>query len=162
MIARLTSRKPLQLAPPKPVSDVIPWAWAYTPGATPSMKPAGIQPGMYILMGRASGHADVEFRGSANQFGMSGVFVTYTDFSDDGQHIINGTESAERVAGAGAGGMMAILGKMIVKSDLKSNGNQTGTKVTSEGGFTPGLFGQKQQGTMTTTLNGQAYTSPTP
>ena len=160
MIAHLTSRKPLHITPPMPVSDELPWAWAYRPGATPSMRQVGIQPGRYILPGKASGHADVEFRGSANQFGMNGVFVTYSDFSDDGSHIINGTESAERIASVGGGGMMAMMGKMVVKSDLKLSGIQTGTKVTSEGGFTPGLFGQKQQGTMTTTIDGKVYTSP--
>lgn len=160
MIAHLTSRKPLHIAPPNPVSDVIPWAWSYTPGAKSPMMQAGIQPGKYVLQGKASGHADVEFRGSAGQFGMSGVFVTYSDFSDDGLHIINGTESAERVAGAG--GIMAMMGKMVVHSDLKLTGIETGTKVTGEGGFTPGLFGQKQQGMMTTTIDGMVYTSPAP
>jgi len=161
MIAHLTSRKPLHIPPPKPVSDVIPWAWAYTPGAKAPMMQAVIPPGKYILQGKASGHADVELRGGASQFGLSGVFVTYTDFSDDGLHIINGTESAERVAGAG-GGMMAMMGKMVVHSNLKLSGIETGTKVTGEDGFTPGLFGLKQQGTMTTTIDGTVYASPAP
>jgi len=161
MIAHLTSRKPLHVAPPKPVSDVISWAWAYTPGAKPPTMQSGIRPGKYILSGKVSGQADVELRGGASQFGMSGVFVTYTNFSDDGLHIINGTESAARVAGAGSG-MMAMMGKMVVNSHLTLSGIQTGSKVTGEGGFTPGLFGQKQQGTMTTTIDGKVYASPAP
>ena len=92
---------------------------------------------------------------------MSAVFVTYTDFSDDGLHIINGTESAERVAGGGSG-MMAMMGKMVVHSDLKLSGVQSGAKFTGEGGFSPGLFGQKSSGTMTTTIDGKVYSSPPP
>ena len=92
-------------------------------------------------------------------FGMSGVFVTYTDFSDDGLHIINGTESAERISGGGTG-MMAMMGKIVVHCDLKLSGIHTGTKITSEGGFSPGLFGQKSSGTMTTTIDGKVYSSP--
>jgi hypothetical protein len=162
MIAHLTSRKPLHLAPPKTISDSVPWAWAYTPGAKPPAgQGAGIKPGKYILLGKVSGRADVELRGGASMFGMSGVFVTYSEFSDDGLHIINGTESAERVAGAG-GGMMAMMGKMVVKCNLKLSGIQTGTKITGEGGYTPGLFGQKSNGTMTTTIDGKVYSSPPP
>jgi hypothetical protein len=162
MIARLTSRKPLHLAQPAPISDTVPWAWAYTPGAKPpASQAAGVKPGKYILLGKVSGRADVEFRGGASMFGMSAVFVTYTDFSDDGLHIINGTESAERVAGGGSG-MMAMMGKMVVHSDLKLSGVQSGAKFTGEGGFSPGLFGQKSSGTMTTTIDGKVYSSPPP
>lgn len=160
MIAHLTSRKPLHLAPPRPISDVVPWAWAYAPGAKPpASQSAGIKPGKYILLGKISGRADVEFRGSAGMFGMNGVSVSYTDFSDDGLHIINGTESAERVAGGGSG-MMVMMGKMVVKCDLKLSGIQSGTKVTGDGGFTPALFGQKSSGTMATTIDGKVYTPP--
>ena len=157
MIAHLTSRKPLHLATPKPISDVVPWAWAYTPGAKPpASQSAGIKPGKYILAGKVSGRADVEFKGGAGMFGMSGVSVTYTDFSDDGLHIINGTESADRISRGGTG-MMAMMGKIVVKCDLKMSGIQTGTKVTGEGGFSPGLFGRKSSGTMSTTIDGKVY-----
>lgn len=162
MIAQMTRRKPLHLAPINPTSDEVPWGWAYTPGAKPPARQgAGLAPGKYILTGKVSGRADVEFRGGASMFGMNGVFVNYTDFSDDGLHIINGTESAERIADTGSG-MMAMMGKMVVKCDLKLSGIQTGTKKTSEGGFTPALFGQKSSGTMTTTIDGKVYSSPPP
>jgi hypothetical protein len=51
---------------------------------------------------------------------------------------------------------------LILRSNLKLSGIQTGSKVTNEDGFTPGIFGQKQQGTLTTTIDGKIYNPPTP
>ena len=62
-----------------------------------------------------------------------------------------------RTASAAGGGLM---GKMVVRSDLKLTGSKTGSRVTSEGGCTPGLSDQKSQGTMTTTIGGEVYASP--
>jgi hypothetical protein len=165
MIAHLTSRKPLNIAPPKPVSDDLAWGFKYTPGAKPPMRQGAIPPGKYILLGKVSGKADVEFRSGTVGSGPGGVFVSYSSYSDDGVHIINGTESAERAAtpNGGAGGMAAMFGiggKIIIHCDLKLSGAQTGTKVTGESGFTPGIFGQKAEGTMTTTINGKSWTNP--
>jgi hypothetical protein len=154
MMAHLTSRKPLRPRTVKPVSDIVPWGFAYHPGdKLPTMwrLPAG----KYILMGNASGQAQVELRAAPGNSGINGVFVSYANFSDDRIHIIDGTESVE-TSGRG------ITARLIMHSNLKLSGAHSGSKVTSEGGFTPGLFGQKQQGTLTTTLDGKVYSAPTP
>jgi hypothetical protein len=152
MIAHLTSRKPVQVKPVPPVSDTVPWGLAYQPGdKLPEMY--RLPAGKYVLLGKVSGRADVEFREGADKDSFNFVSVSYTDFSDDRIHIVNGTESAERV---GSG----FRASTILHSDLKLSGIQTGSKITSEGGFTPGLFGQKQKGTMTTTIDGKTYRQP--
>ena len=154
MIAHLTSRKPLHLAPAKPIPDLVPWGFAYHPGDKLPVR-YQLPAGKYILLGKVSGQADVEFRAVAPGFGFNFASTRYTNFSDDGLHIINGTESAQRV---GSG----MMGRLVLHSDLKLSGIQTGSKVTSEGGFTPGLFGQPQEGTLTTTIDGKVYNAPPP
>ena len=66
----------------------------------------------------------------------------YTNYSDDGINIINGTESATA---------------SIWHENLTLSGCNTGSEVTSEpGGYTI------KTGTLTTTIDGVAYTSPPP
>jgi hypothetical protein len=154
MMAQLTSRKPLLVKAIEPVSDKVPWGFAHHPGDTlPAMW--RIPAGKYILLGQVSGRADVEFRETPDKLAINAVSVSYKDFSDDRIHIINGTESVETVG-------RGITARLILRSNLKLSGIQTGSKVTNEDGFTPGIFGQKQQGTLTTTIDGKIYTPPTP
>lgn len=148
MMATLTSRKPGALRTVKPVSDVVPWGVALHAGDPAPMR-AHFQPGKYILKGKVSGQADVEFVGKGDA--VVSISARYSNYSDDGRHIINGTESAEHGSG---------LGQVVVHSDIKASGAQNGTKVSSEpGGFVIGWQGPVS-GTLTTTIDGRAYTPP--
>jgi hypothetical protein len=146
MIATLTSRKPSPSKHVTPASDVVPWGVAFRSGDPAPMRGAGLQPGKYILKGKVSGQAEIEVLDKPH-----GISVRYTDYSDDGRHIINGTESA--VAGPG-------FGQGTLHSDIKASGAQNGTKVTSEpGGYVFGWSGAVS-GTLTTTVDGHVYTVP--
>lgn len=148
MMATLTGRKPIAREPADPVSDAVPWAIALPPG-DPLPVHSRIQPGKFILKGRASGQADVEIReaGGAITF----VSARYKNYSDDGRHIINGTESAERGA---------IPGQVVWHSNIQASGAQQGTKVTSEpDGFVTSWKGAVS-GMLTTTIDGKVYTPP--
>ena len=86
------------------------------------------------------------------------VEVSYQNYSDDGESVLNGTESV-------VGGYSKPT---VVSLDWHSNITQTGkvngTKLTSPDGFhlkidvMRNIF--ESQGTLTTTLNGKAYTQP--
>lgn len=155
MIADLISRKPQKIRTVKPVPDRVPWGVPYEPGKDFSSMPDQIPPGKYILRGKTSGLADIEIRGGKGGRSLGYISVTYEDFTDDGLHIINGTESVEAV---GTG----MMGTLVWHSDLKSSGCQSATKVTSEpeGFVVKGFMGDQRAGKMTTTINGKSYSSP--
>jgi hypothetical protein len=155
MIAHLSSRKPLSWKPISPVSDAVPWGIVYRPG-DPLPVRAPVQPGKYILKGRASGSAAVEIRETADNTAITFVSAHYYNFSDDGCHFIDGTESAEQ---AGSG----MRSQVVWHSNLNASGLQNGTKVTSEpGGLRLSGAGHATEGTLTTTINGRIYTAPPP
>jgi hypothetical protein len=148
MMATLAGRKPVDMKPVSLVSDVVPWAIALPPG-DPLPMHNRIMPGKYILEGKSSGRADVEIRADGGTI----VYVSahYVNYSDDGRHFIDGSERAERGPAAGL---------VVWHSDIKANGAQNGTKVTSEpDGFVLGWQG-RVSGTLTTTIDGRVYTPP--
>lgn len=154
MMARLTSRKPLRVRPVPPVPDAMPWATRYRPGdKLPSRLPAA-PAGKFTLAGKVAGSADVEIRHGANGR-VNFVSAVYRGFSDDGFHVIDGNESAEGV-GSGMGPPSVVW-----HADIRASGLQNGTKVTSPGGFRPGGIGRAAQGSLTTTINGKVFTTPT-
>jgi hypothetical protein len=59
----------------------------------------GIPYRKFKLKDRVSGSANVEIRESENKRGPAFIWATYTDFSDDGAQIINGTKSVTSKAG---------------------------------------------------------------
>ena len=155
MIASLTSRKPQVFKPIAPVADLIPWGIAYHPGdKLPVRTP--VPAGKFTMTGRVSGSAEVEIRHTSDDRAVTFVSAHYHNFSDDGCHYIDGTESAERADGN-------MQSPVVWHSALKASGLQNGTKVTSEpGGFRPGGVARAPQGTLTTTINGRVYTAPPP
>lgn len=158
MMASLTGRKPMPARVIKPIPDEVPWGIPFTSlNAIPKMTVNSLAPGKYTLRGKVYGYAVVEFKAGRSGIGFSSVSVVYTDFTDDGQRIINGTESAESTGGG-------MMGGVIIHSNLTSSGCQAGTKITSEpGGFTVegGIMGRGTiTGTLTTTIDGKTYTSP--
>lgn len=157
MIAHLTSRKPLPIKRIAPVNDVVPWGIPYRPGdKTPPMP--GVTYGKFKLNGRVSGFADVEIREADSKRGPGFIGVSYASFSDDGEHIINGTESVQSKGG--------LMGDFVWHSDLKLSGCESGSKVTSEPeGFkvTGGMLSPlRWTGTLSTTINGKTYVAPAP
>jgi hypothetical protein len=171
MLARLTSRTPLAEDPIAPVGDVVPWAQPYVPGSPASVFDRPVVPaGTYTLDGLVSGSAQVTItNGFTNGVATSvaSVAVTYTDYSNDGDHIINGTES---VVNKSAG----LTAKVDWISNLTLSGVSNGTKVSSgdpNSAFPDGieisivLFGPgantfNATGTLTTTIDGHVYTQP--
>lgn len=150
MIATLTSRAPT-VGPPAPLApDAVGWGIPYHPGEPLPVR-GHVQPGKFVLKGRASGSAEVEIRSAGEA--VSFVSARYTNFSNDGRHIIDGTESVERAAAPG---------QFVWHSDIHANGAQHGSKVTSEpGGFVFGKDG-RIAGTLTTTVDGRSYAPPQP
>ena len=158
MMATLTGRKPQPIKSVNTVSDAVPWGIPYRAG-DPLPVRGHVQPGKYILEGQVSGQAEVQIDGTADA--ITAVAAKYTDFSDDGRHVINGTE---RVASD------TKPGRTVWHSDIRASGAQQGTKVTREpGGFVFGfgalgfgIRGGPVSGTLTTTIDGHAYTPPAP
>lgn len=157
MIARLTSRKPLSIKPPAPISDEVRWGTPYLPGgATPprSFIPAGT----YILRGKASGTAQVRITQNDTHTDICAVAVSYANYSDDGIHLLNGSE---KVTGRNPSPTATELDWY---SDLVQSGASSGTKKTSPEGFklSIDIFTTIFQatGTLTTTIDGVVYKQP--
>jgi hypothetical protein len=157
MLARLTSRKPLALAPPAPISDKVPWGTPYVSGE-PMPRRASIPAGTYVLRGKVSGLAQVRLSADHSHDDISTVAVTYTNYSDDGAHVINGSESVTRANPS------PTLEQLDWHSNLSQSGAVRGTKKTSADGFkltidiAMPVFQSK--GTMTTTIDGVVYRQP--
>ena len=129
MIAHFTSRKPTPARRVAPISDVVPWGTPYVAGSpipTRSFPPTGT----YTLRGKSSGSAKVQITDNATHTGVMTVAVRYTNYSDDGAYILNGTES---VTGATPDPLTTELDWM---SDLVQTGYEKGTKLTSPAGST--------------------------
>lgn len=156
MIARLPDRKPLPLdrtVAPAPVT--VPWGTPYRPGDGMPARQAFAPAGKFTMNGRVGGSAQVEVRRDAADE-ITFVSADYANYTDDGVHVINGSESAERV-GSGA------EGRILWHSDLRSSGRQTGTKKTSEpGGFVVSAEGEPLEGELVTTIDGRIYRPPLP
>jgi hypothetical protein len=160
MIAHLTKRKPLRLpnGPVPTVPDEIAWGTPYHPG-DPTPVREHIPGGNYTLPGQASGSAAVQIVENPDRSGIAAILVSYSNYSDDGQHILNGTESV-----AAAGG---TAGAVTFNEDLTVSGADTGTKTTTPGGFTVTPVTSIENrfaatGLMTTTINGITYFPPLP
>jgi hypothetical protein len=157
MIARFPTLHKSKAIAPKPISNNAGASWAipYTQGqALPTEQ--GIPTGTYTVVGPVRGYATVQITENSSDTGYQSVAATYYNYSQDGTHVINGTESIQNDA---------TPGNVTWNEDLALSGHETGTKVTSPGGFTLGLsvlFSNDFQatGTMTTTIDGQTYTQP--
>lgn len=153
MLAELTSRRPQPVRPVAPIADEVPWGVPYQPGEPLPKRPA-IPAGLYTLQGRVGGSAKVEIKRRPDDSGMQSVSTVYSDYTDDGAHVINGSESLALVDGPKS--------KYVLQSDLRSSGAQRATKKTTG----PGLFiydtgmATSWEGELTTTIDGKAYGRP--
>ena len=156
MIAKLTNRRPLSPKHVASVSDTVPWGIPYHPG-DPFPLRDHLPAGSYTLAGKRSGSAAATITENDAKTGVASVDVTYTDYSNDGINILNGTERAELVGT-----------DVTLHEDLKLTGRHNGTKRTSEPeGFTVSVALSAladpvfdARGTLTTTLDGRTYTQP--
>jgi hypothetical protein len=174
MLAVLTSRTPLPTPrPPTPsVGDSIPWAQPYTPGeAVTNFTHPFVPSGTYTLNGLVSGSAQVTI--TAGSLADTAVAATYTNYSNDGDHVLNGSESVQAVSGRpGQSPFLSIIDWTSNLTETDGNGNLIGTKVTT-GDPTYSLFPSGfelqinvlsnnffAEGTLSTTIDGQTYTQP--
>lgn len=158
MMAKLSSRKPIPIRKVAAEPIKVDWAVPLKPGdPLPRRNNLGFPPGKYVLEGKFGGKAEIDYTGRS-------ISIRYTDFTDDGGHIINGTESAERrPAPAGADPMAAMMGGNVVwHSDLRSSGIQNATKKTTAGGVVISGFRGPIEGDLITTVDGKEYRRPPP
>jgi hypothetical protein len=157
MVARFTSRKPLPIKPATPFNDIVPWGMPYAPGS-PSPQFYRIPEGAYTLRGRVSGTAKVNIADTPDHRAIKAISVSYDKYSDDGENVINGTES---VSGGYTRMTTAVLDW---HSNLTQTGKVNGAKITSPDGFKLSIDVMRNifeaTGTLTTTINGQTYTQP--
>jgi hypothetical protein len=157
MIARFPTLPPSKALVPAPISNTAPAKWAvpYT-GQTLAPSVPFLPAGTYTIKGHARGFATVVVTDNSAGTGIQSIQATYYDYSQDGRHVINGTESVQNDS---------TPGNVTWNEGLTLSGRQQGTKVTSPGGFTLGLATEFENiflatGTMTTTIDGQTYTQP--
>ncbi len=157
MIARLTDRKPVPPRPVTPIADTVPWGVPYEVGTPPPARPY-IPQGTYTLKGDKFGSAQVTITENAARTAISTVAVSYTNYSDDGYHVLNGTESVT------TNNPSPTLNKIDWYSDLVQTGCVDATKKTSPDGFHLTIDVLRNQfnatGTLTTTVDGHTYTQP--
>lgn len=162
MLARLSDRQPSLPAPVYKVSSRIPWATPFPPGTDVPSLPT-LKPGNYTLRGKVSGFAEVSLIGDAvhpEPSSIKRVVANYTDFSDDGDHTINGLEDVE----------LTVLFPNVWNqrldwySDIVQTGSSTGSKKTGARGLQLRIDVMKNileaNGTLTTTIDGVAYHQP--
>jgi hypothetical protein len=157
MMARFPTLPASRPQAPAPISNTAPSKWAipYTGQALPPSV-AFLPAGTYTIEGPVRGFATVVVTDNGAGTGIQSIQATYDNYSQDGRHVINGTESVQNDA---------TPGNVTWDEDLTLSGRQTGTKVTSPGGFTLGLSVEfanlfEASGTMTTTIDGQTYSQP--
>jgi hypothetical protein len=157
LIARFTSRKPLSIPPPQPISDSVPWGTPYVPG-TPTPNRPLIPEGTYTLSGSVSGSAIVTIAHTPDHEAVHTVAVKYDDFSDEAGCVLNGTESVSEARPS------LTTTSLDWHSDIVQTGKLQGTKRTSPDGFKLTIDVIKNilqaTGTLTTTINGQAFVQP--
>jgi hypothetical protein len=157
MLAHFTSRKPLPVMRVSPLPDVVSWGTPYIAGS-PIPSRAIVPSGSYTLRGSSSGSASVTIADSADGTVVQSVSARYTNYSDDGAYVLNGTES---VSGAFPS---PLVSKLDWNSDLTQTGYAHGTKQTSAGGFhltiniESNIF--QATGSLTTTIDGRTYRQP--
>jgi len=156
LIAQFPDRK---VAPPLAVSSPpssIPWGTPYIPGASPPSH-SPIPNGNYILKGKKSGFAEVTLNFTS---AATSVSANYTNYSDDGYHIIDGFESASFSPSS------PILLSLSWRSSLTLSGCISGKKVTSPEGYFVVLDLMnpvvQSTGNLTTTIGNVTYVSPNP
>lgn len=158
MVARLTSRTPVQPRAVKPVPDAVPWGTPMKPG-DPDPVRTHVTGGVYTLKGKVFGSATVTVVETVDKSAISFVSAAYNNYSDDGRNILNGTESVSNVGGT--------AGPVTFRSALTLGGEHTGYRLTSPDGFTVSVVSAftgrlVYTGYMVTLIDGKLYQPPLP
>ena len=74
------------------------------------------------MTGRVGGTADIKIEEYSDRKAINAVSVTYSDYTDDGRHFINGSEELRRVQGPDR------VPTFLLRSDLRAHGAQNATK----------------------------------
>jgi hypothetical protein len=159
MMAKLVSRKPLDLPVAEEASDEIPWGVPYVPGIPPAVR-ASVPAGEYVLNGEHSGFAEISLIAQPGSDRVSQVVAVYHNYSDSGLRVINGWENVTEVS------LSPIESLVHWYSDLVQTGDDgyVATKKSGPGGWHCQLDITRNfietNGTLTTTINGEEYVSP--
>jgi hypothetical protein len=161
MLAVLTSRKPQPNPVVKPQSNRVPWGTPYPAGSTAPSRSL-LPTGTYTLKGLRGSATVKVVDNPTNASILSSIWVSYSNYSQDGKDFINGTQSTTLT-----GSSNPLSTVQTFHEDLKLSGKNTGSEVTSEpGGYTIAptaslVHGAYQPtGTITTTVNGKVYRQP--
>ncbi|KAJ5335194.1 hypothetical protein N7452_007597 [Penicillium brevicompactum] len=159
MVASLSGRKPTSPAPVFDAPDKIPWATSFAPGATPPSMPS-IPAGNFTLYGKASGFAKATFSKNPLLGTLETVSMRYTNYSDDGEHYINGRESVTVTISPAD----PWANHLDWFSDIVQIGPVHATKKTGPGGFHLSINALENifvaNGTLTTTIDGVVHHQP--
>ncbi|KAL3458151.1 hypothetical protein BJX64DRAFT_292414 [Aspergillus heterothallicus] len=159
MLARLKSRQATKPAPVFDVPDFIPWAIPFPPG-TELPTQYSLPAGTYTLRGKVTGVANATFVASPVTGGFETVSVEYDDYSDDGEHIIDGFESVTATPNSSN----PWMSHLNWTSDLIGTGIVRAAKKTGPGGFQLSIDAMTNvfdaNGTLTTTIDGVVYRQP--
>lgn len=159
ILAHLTSRQPAAPAPVCKVPDMIPWARAFSPGAS-TPPPYQLTAGLYSLPGKVHGIAQVHLTAYPGFGGFKTVAVNYTNYSDDGRHFIHGRETVTLTLSESN----PWWNHLDWYSDLTQTGAVQATKRTGPGGFQLSIDAMQNifeaNGTLTTTVGGVVYLQP--
>ena len=161
MLAVLTSRKPEPNPVVKPVSNKVPWGIPFPPGSIAPNRSL-LPTGTYTLRGLRGSATVKVVDNPSNPSLLSSISVSYSNYSQDGKNLINGTQSTTLT-----GSRNPLDTIQTFHEVLRLSGKNTGTEVTSEpGGYTIAptaslVYGTYEPtGTITTTLNGTLYKQP--
>ncbi|KAF4972955.1 hypothetical protein FSARC_612 [Fusarium sarcochroum] len=156
MVAELTSRKPKNPPPVFDIPDFLPWAVPFPPGALLPSEDS-LQAGNYTLRGQSSGYAHVRLIGEPR---ISTVAVDYNNYSDDGEHILNGYENVTVTVAPDN----PWENDIDWYSDIVQTGKVKATKKTSKDGFhlviDAVLNNFNATGSLTTVVDGKEYVQP--
>ncbi|KAL6235921.1 hypothetical protein BDW75DRAFT_250553 [Aspergillus navahoensis] len=159
MLARFRNRKPTTPAAVFDIPDFLPWATPFPPGsALPEYR--SLPAGTYTLRGKVSGIANVTFIADSTSDLLRTISAEYDNYSDDGDHIIQGFESVTSTPDP----TNPWMSRLNWYSDLEGTGVVTATKKTGPDGFQLSIDVMlnvfNANGTLTTTVDGVVYGQP--
>lgn len=168
MMARFPTLPSTLAKAPAPISDTVSWGIPFTVGKTPFPTRPHLPAGSYTLDGTVRGSAKVTVAVDSSNARVMSISVSYDNFADNRDDILNGTESVARSASSapamGCATADSFFSCATMHEDLRLSGQQVGTKQTSPDGFTmsPNVFTDDfiVTGTLTTTVIGKTYTQP--
>ncbi len=137
-VATLDDRRPVEPRPAATTPEPT-WAWRY------DEYPLSQRTATQTVRGAAKGTAEIAFTGG---FVTGRYAVTYRGYSDDGEHVLDGTEVFDSPM---------IVSDATYTVDLTVSGAHAGSM---KGGFT--LTGKDLQGEVTSVLDGQRTSWPPP